>query len=92
MKLGVHHYEPESKAQGIAWRHPTLLVAKKFKIQPSAGKLMLTHFWSMVGAILVHFAPQGETVKSDFRMFGPVEEAIRRRFSSREEVQKIRNT
>jgi hypothetical protein len=43
----VHHYEPESKAQSMAWKHPTSHVAKKFKSQPSAGKIMLTLFWDM---------------------------------------------
>jgi hypothetical protein len=38
----VHHYEPESKAQSMAWKRPTSPMAKKFKCQPSAGKIMLT--------------------------------------------------
>jgi hypothetical protein len=37
-------------------------VAKKFKSQPSPGKIMLTLFWDMEGAILVHFTAKGETV------------------------------
>jgi hypothetical protein len=60
----VHHYEPESKAQSVAWKRLTSTVAKKFKIQPSAGKIMLTLFWNMEGAILVHFTPKDETVNS----------------------------
>jgi hypothetical protein len=41
----------------------------------------------MEGAILVHFTPKGETVKSYFHTFGPLKEALRgRRFSSNEEV------
>jgi hypothetical protein len=60
----VHHDEPESKAQGMAWKRPTSPLAKKFKSQPSAGKIMLTLFWDMKGAILVHFTPKGETVDS----------------------------
>jgi hypothetical protein len=43
----LHHYEPESKAQSMAWKLPTSPVAKKFKSQPSAGKIMLTLFWDM---------------------------------------------
>jgi hypothetical protein len=48
----------------MAWKRPTSPVAKKFKSQPSAGKIMLTLFWDMEGAILVHFTPKGETVNS----------------------------
>jgi hypothetical protein len=41
----AHHYEPESKVQSMAWKRPTLPVAKKFKSQPSATKIMLTLFF-----------------------------------------------
>jgi hypothetical protein len=58
------YFEPESKAQSMAWKRPTSPVAKKFKSQPSAGKIMLTLFWNMEGVILVHFTPKGETVNS----------------------------
>jgi hypothetical protein len=72
----------------MAWKRPTSPVAKKFKSQPSAGKIMLTLFWDMEGAILVHFTPKGpDLVPSGFHMFGPMKEALRgRRFSSDKEV------
>jgi hypothetical protein len=38
----LNHYEPESKAQSVAWKRPTLPVAKKFI---SASKIMLTLFF-----------------------------------------------
>jgi hypothetical protein len=60
----LHHYEPESKAQSMAWKRPTSPVAKKFKSQPSAGKIVLTLVWDMEGKILVHFTTKGETVNS----------------------------
>jgi hypothetical protein len=40
----VHHYKLEIKAQSIAWKCLTSPMAKKFISQPSAGKIMLTHF------------------------------------------------
>jgi hypothetical protein len=43
-EIWVHHYEPESKAQSMTWKRLTSTVAKKFKSQPSAGKIMLTLF------------------------------------------------
>jgi hypothetical protein len=39
-------------------------MAKKFKSQPSGGKIMLTLLWDMERAILVHFTPKGETVNT----------------------------
>ena len=41
----VHHYAPESKRQSMEWKHPGSPAKKKFKTQPSAGKVMLTIFW-----------------------------------------------
>jgi hypothetical protein len=41
----IHHYLPETKRKSMQWKHPSSPAAKKFKTQPSAGKLMLTIFW-----------------------------------------------
>jgi hypothetical protein len=41
----LHHYEPKRKAQSMTWKRLTSPVAKKFKSQPSAGKIMRTLFW-----------------------------------------------
>jgi len=38
----VHHYEPESKRRSMEWRHADSPRKKKFKSQPSAGKVMAT--------------------------------------------------
>ena len=40
----VHHYEPENKAQSCQWVGPGSPKPKKFKTQPSAGKVMATVF------------------------------------------------
>ncbi|PNF31454.1 hypothetical protein B7P43_G03413 [Cryptotermes secundus] len=60
-----HHYEPESKRQSMEWRHPDSPRNKKFKTQPSAGKVMCTAFWDMRGVILLDFLEPGETVNSE---------------------------
>src|SRR5215475_11816624 len=59
-----HHYEPESKQKSMQWRHPSSPAAKKFKTQPSAGKLMLTIFWYSQGPILETYQERGTTVTS----------------------------
>jgi hypothetical protein len=41
-------------------------MTKKFKSQPSVGKIMLTLFWDMEGAVLVHYTPKDETVNSKY--------------------------
>ena len=40
----VHHYIPESKNVSVEWRHSSSPPPKKFKRQPSAGKVMATVF------------------------------------------------
>ena len=37
----VHHYKLESKWQSMEWKHPQVPCKKKFKTQPSIGKLMV---------------------------------------------------
>jgi hypothetical protein len=38
---------------------------KKFKAQPSAGKVLLTLFWDAEGPILKHYQAKGVTVTSE---------------------------
>ena len=48
----VHYYEPENKAQSRQWVGPGSPRPKKFKTQPSAGKVMATVFWDAKGVIM----------------------------------------
>jgi len=38
----VHYYQPETKKASKVWRHTSSPKPKKFRTQPSAGKVMLT--------------------------------------------------
>ena len=51
----VHYYEPENKAQSPQWVWSPR--PKKFKTQPSAGKVMATVFWDTKGVIMLDFLP-----------------------------------
>ena len=55
----VHYYEPENKAQ---WVGPGSPRPKKFKTQPSAGKVMATVFWDAKGVIMLDFIPKRSTI------------------------------
>ncbi|PNF23675.1 Mariner Mos1 transposase [Cryptotermes secundus] len=59
-----HHYELESKTQSMEWRHPDS-PRKKFKTQPSAGKVMCMVFWDRWGVILLDFLEPGESVNCE---------------------------
>lgn len=60
----VHHFTPESKMASKEWRHSFSPPPRKFRAQPSAGKLMLTVFFDNKGAIVEHYMPRGTTVTS----------------------------
>ena len=54
----AHFYEPENKAQNSQWVGPGSPRPKKFKTQPSAGKVMTTVFWDAKGIIMLDFLPK----------------------------------
>ena len=58
----VHLYEPENKAQSRQWVGPGSPKPKKFKTQPSAGKVMATVFWDAKGVIMLDFLPKRSTI------------------------------
>ena len=58
----VHYYEPENKAWSRQWVGPGSLRPKKFKTQPSAGKMMATVFWDAKGIIMLDFLPKRSTI------------------------------
>ena len=57
----VHYYEPENKAQSPECR-PGSPRPKKFKTQPSAGKVMATVFWDAQGVIMLDFLAKKSTI------------------------------
>ena len=60
--MWVYHYEPESKRQSMEWKHLGSPTKKKFKTQPSAGKVRLTVFWDSKGPILEDYLEKGRTI------------------------------
>ena len=61
-KTWVHYYEPENKAQSRQWVGPGSPRPKKFKMQPSAGKVMTTVFRNAKGVIMLDFLPKRSTI------------------------------
>ena len=58
----VHYYEQENKAQSCQWVGPGSPRPKKFKTQPSAGKVMVTVFWDAMGVIMLNCLPKRSTI------------------------------
>ena len=58
----VHYYEPENKAQSRQWVGPGSPRLKKFKTQPSTGKVIATVFWDAKGVIMLDFLSKRSTI------------------------------
>ena len=58
----VHYYKPENKAQSRQWVGPGSPRPKKFKTQPSAGKVVATVFWDAQGVIMLDFLSKKSTI------------------------------
>lgn len=50
----IHHWDPETKLESMQWKHPGSPPPKKFRTQPSAGKVMATIFWAYYSLITCH--------------------------------------
>ena len=74
----VHYYEPENKAQSRQWVGPGSPRPKKFKTQPSAGKVMATVFWDTQG-VMLDFLAKKSTITGAYyaNLFDQLRTAIR---------------
>lgn len=62
----VHHWDPETKLESMAWKHKGSPPPLKFRTQPSAGKVMATVFWDSEGLLMVDFLPRGMTITGQY--------------------------
>lgn len=58
----VHPYEPESRQEPLQWHVSGTSPPKKFRIIPSAGKIMTTIFWDCQGILLIDYTNKGSTI------------------------------
>ena len=59
----VHYYETENKAQSRQWVGSGSLRPKKFKTQPSAGKVIATVFLGDAKGVMLDFLPKRSTIR-----------------------------
>ena len=62
----IHHYDPESKQQSKQWKHLNSPAPKKFKVQPSAGKIMCTIFYDAEGVIHIDYMPHKVHITGEY--------------------------
>ena len=58
----VHYYEPENKTQSRQSVGPGSPRPKRFKTQPSAGKVMSAVFWDAQGVTILDFLAKKTTI------------------------------
>ena len=66
----------------MEWKNPQSPCKKKFKTQPSAGKLTLTVFWDSQGPVLEHYQERGTTINNarySEMLTGRLKPAVRRK-------------
>ena len=54
-KTQCHHYEVMSKGQSLEWQRVNFPSKKKFKMQPSASKVVCAVIWDRKGVTLLDF-------------------------------------
>jgi hypothetical protein len=62
----LHHYDPETKQQGLEWRHNNSPPKKKFRVQKSAGKFLASIFWDQDGILLVYYLSKDQTINAKY--------------------------
>ena len=65
-EIWVHYAKAETKPQSKQWERAGSPPPKKFKLSPSAGKVMLIAFWDSHGIILAYFMSDGQSVTARY--------------------------
>jgi len=60
------HYDPETKQQSMEWRHSDSRRPKKFRVQKSAGKVLVSIFCDQDGILLIEYLPKGQTINAEY--------------------------
>jgi hypothetical protein len=62
----VHHFDSESKQESMQWHIKGSSSPNKFKVAPSAEKIMATIFWDCQGILMIDYLNKGSTVTGEY--------------------------
>nr|XP_060623585.1 histone-lysine N-methyltransferase SETMAR-like isoform X2 [Anolis sagrei ordinatus] len=62
----IYLYDPETKEQSKEWRHSGSPRPKKFRVQKSVTKVMVSVFWDKEGVLLVDYLQNGSTINARY--------------------------
>jgi len=65
-KTWLYHYDPETKQQSMEWWHSGSARPKKFRVQKSNAKVLVSIFWDQDGILLIEYLPKGQTINSEY--------------------------
>ena len=77
----LHHFDPESKVQSMAWKHVSSPPPRKFRVVASPRKVMATVFWDAEGIVLVDYLEHGSTITGPYYadLIGKVRAALKKK-------------
>ena len=62
----LHYWDPDINKMSMRWKRPGSLSPKKFRTQPSAGKVMTTVYWFSKGIKLIYFKTAATSITGEF--------------------------
>ncbi|XP_063386186.1 histone-lysine N-methyltransferase SETMAR-like [Cydia fagiglandana] len=62
----IRQWDPESKQESLQWKFKDEKPPRKFKVRPSAGKLMATVFWDIEGILMIDYLPKRTTMNAEY--------------------------
>ena len=65
-EVWIHHYDPETKAMSLQWRKRGERAPLKYKVGPSAGKVMAIVIWDSEGILMIDYLEHGDTINGQY--------------------------
>ena len=62
----LYNSNPETKQQLMEWRHSDLPRPKIFRVQKSAGKVLVSMLWDQDGILLIDYLPKGQNINAEY--------------------------
>ena len=63
----LYQYDPETKQQSMEWRNSGSPRPKTFRVQKSAGKVVVSNFFlNQDGILLTDYLPNGQTINAEY--------------------------
>jgi len=65
-EIWLYRYDQETKQQSLEWQHSGSPRTKNFRLQKSAGKILVSIFWGQDGILLIDYLSNGQTINAEY--------------------------